>query len=216
MLKIAHTSVNDNIEKAAEQTRVALDHQNEVLKQIQVQLEDSKQLTVTIESMATKMSDRFEWIRNLGKELKTFMIGIMATNFRIYREIVAIRTAVNQIGRPLAEDPFTLDDPIGRKFPVHLRFIASWEAFESVMELNFKGRRGSRKVKNKDYILHDQATNKEIIRAQDWDNAFLPGQRVTMSLIFRDEITGDGGSDLTQCPHCRATSDEPADTNTQW
>ncbi|TID21434.1 hypothetical protein E6O75_ATG04829 [Venturia nashicola] len=215
LLKITHTSVNDNIEKAAEQSRLALDHQNEVLKQIQGQLADSNKLTETINSVTTKMSDRFEWIRNLGKELKILMIGIMATNFRIYREVVAIRTAVDQIGRPLSEDPFTLDNPIGRNFPVHLRFITSWEAFESVMELNFKGRRGLRKVKRKDYILHEQATNKEIMRAQDWDDAFLPGQSVTMSLIFRDEISGDSESNSTQCPHCRAVSDRPADTNTQ-
>lgn len=106
----------------------------------------------------------------------------------------------------LIQEPFILDDALGRIAPVHLQFITSWGALDKVLQLRFKGMQGSGKVKRKEFALQERATGREISRRLPWETAFRPGQTVEMSLIFRESVkaTGmlEGRSTTNPCPSC--------------
>lgn len=170
--------------------------------------------------MAIKMWERWQWITQLGADLKDYMMVVLQSNLSIYREVVMIRKHVATApGWALAEDPFLLEDALGRVAPVHLRFITSWTAFEAVLEARFEGRKGFSKVRRGDYVLQEDATAQEVDREMDWDLAFMPGQKINMSLIFRREqqIESMGTSDDSPvCPHCQEVNSGSPDKNVQW
>lgn len=123
-------------------TSRALDWQSSSLRVIQERLEENKQLISKGNGLLTKFANRIDWVKGLAAEFKHYMHQIVAGNLAIYREVLATRSSFTlQVDRPLCEDPFILEDAIGRIAPVHLRFITSWEAFDSVMEILFKGSR---------------------------------------------------------------------------
>jgi hypothetical protein len=62
----------------------------------------------------------------------------------------------------LIEEPFILEDPIGRPAPVHLQFITSWDAFNAVLEIRFRSVQGHRKIVQKEYGLQEEVTGREI------------------------------------------------------
>jgi hypothetical protein len=175
-------------------------------------------------SIAAKATERLEWVKQLGLQLRTLIYGVMAGNFRIYKEVIAVQKMLTgHISRSLAEDPFILEDAIGRIAPVHLRFITSWDAFEAVLQLRFKNTMGSAKVHNREYILQEHATGREINRTTEWDLAFLPGQKIDMSMVFKveagNEEKGTKRNEDPQsasCPYCLAVSDKPTKENIQW
>lgn len=168
-------------------------------------------------TVGSRILERVEWVRNLGAELKRFMSRIIAGNFAIYREIVALRSAfTTRVGHSLCEDPFILEDAIGRTAPVHLRFINSWQAFDAVMEIRFKGKQGLPKIQRKEYILEEDATGLEIDRSIDFSDCFLPGQKIVMSLVFKNESAFPGPPLVTLCPRCQAPSANPGDSNILW
>jgi hypothetical protein len=167
--------------------------------------------------MASRMMDRLEWLQKLGTELKRFMSDIITGNIAIYREIVALRSAFSkQVDRPLTEDPFMLEDAIGRIAPVHLRFINSWSAFQAVMEIRFEGKQGVLKICRKEYILQDMATGREVDMSLNFEDAFLPGQKVTMSLVFRHTSSEHTAQTTTTCPRCKTPSGQSTDIDVSW
>lgn len=124
-------------------TSRALDQQSSSLRVIQERLEENKQLISKGNGLLTKFADRIDWVKGLAAEFKHYMHQIVAGNLDIYREVLAIRSSFTlQVDRPLCEDPFILEDVIGRIAPVHLRFITPWEAFDSVMEIRFQEKQG--------------------------------------------------------------------------
>jgi hypothetical protein len=130
--------------------------------------------------------------------------------------------------RHLISEPFVLEDAMGRISPVHLDFVNSWSAFNAVLQARFEGLQGHAQVLNGNWILQDHATGREISQTRIWEGAFLPGQRVDMSLLFQRETTCTvesfdlpspaAASDATAaaCPRCQASVAESQDTETQW
>ena len=99
--------------------------------------------------MTTKIweSPRLGWIQQLGEEMKCFMRKIVITNIAIYKAILEVRGRLpSQLERSLYQEPFILEDGIGRIAPVHMQFIHSWTAFDSVMEIRFEGFQGHQMV----------------------------------------------------------------------
>jgi hypothetical protein len=79
---------------------------------------------------------------------------IFAMNVVTFRIVAEIRASLpNHSERSLIQEPFILEDAIGRITPVHLQFIASWDAFDSVLEKRFQNVQGHEKVLSKDFVL---------------------------------------------------------------
>ena len=209
--------MKDQLAEDGRKIHATLDIHTQALNKVQIRLEDNKQLISAGNSLASRMMDRLEWIQKLGFELKRFMSNVIAGNIAIYREVVALRSAFSKhVDRPLLEDPFILEDAIGRIAPVHLRFINSWAAFQAVMEIRFQGKQGLRKICRKEYVLQESATGKEIDLSLDFDDAFLPGQRVTMSLIFKRNSTEQSTQTMAHCPRCDTLSELPTSADILW
>ena len=106
-------------------------------------------------------------------------------NVVIYRTVVDIRTILpSRLERTLIQEPFLLEDAIGRIAPVHMQFIASWDAFDSVLETRFRNLQGYKKIVSKEFVLQERSTKQDVSRTTPWEGAFLPGQRVDISMVF--------------------------------
>jgi hypothetical protein len=168
----------------------------------------------------SKIADalRLDWLRQLGTDLKSLMHKVIATNIATYHAIVSIQTVLSsRLERTLIEEPFILEDPIGRMAPVHLQFVTSWEAFNAVLEIRFRNLQGFKKIQDKHYGLQEKATRRDIDQARPWQQAFLPGQRIEMSFIFHSDSSDEAANEtnIVTCPGCRASSTHTSDADTQ-
>nr|XP_036575949.1 vegetative cell wall protein gp1 [Colletotrichum truncatum]KAF6782605.1 vegetative cell wall protein gp1 [Colletotrichum truncatum] len=132
-------------------------------------------------------------------------------------ELGSIRTILMRLERPLGEEHthFVLEDATGRAFPVYLKTITSWDAFEYLITDRFKGKKGAHRVQRKRYALQNRGTQKEVDRSIHWDNAFLPHQRVDMSLICREAQALAQTTLAPSCPFCGSISPGEADIEVQ-
>lgn len=167
--------------------------------------------------MATKIADtmRLEWLKKLSTELKSLMAGVFVTNVAVYRAVLALQACLpSRLERVLIQEPFILEDAIGRISPVHLQFISSWEAFDAVLELRFQDVQGFSKVQNKEYVLQEHATRREVSRNRPLEVSILPGQRVEMAVVFenreRQVLT------QTTCPGCQSPSTQSQNSEIHW
>jgi hypothetical protein len=196
-----------------------LKKQSEALGEVSARLSESRTLLYSVSSRITT-GFRFEWFRKLGAEMKTMMFKIFRTNIAIYDTVLAIqRTLPSHLERTFIEEPFILNDAIGRVSPVHMQFISSWDAFDAVLQWRFKNVQGYKKVQNKDYVFHDQISKREISRKRPWDGAFRPGQKVTMSLVFfrkRGRSEKQKTEVSTSCPNCQNVSENSQDMEVEW
>ena len=115
--------------------------QQRLLDDVKNQLEENNQQIRAGNASIQKLSEvlRLDWIRQLGNDLKTFMRKIFVMNIATYKAILDIRGCLpSHLERSLYQEPFILEDAIGRIAPVHMQFINSWEAFDSVLELRFQ------------------------------------------------------------------------------
>jgi hypothetical protein len=137
----------------------------------------------------------------------------IAINIATYHAVLGIQAALpSRLERVLIEDPFILEDPIGRIAPVHLQFVTSWEAFHAVMEHRFSNLQGFRKIQQRKYGLQDRATRREIEQTRSWQRAFLPGQRVEMAFIFQSDEAESANTTNTTCPGCQTPSEDTGNT----
>lgn len=148
----------------------------------------------------------------LSTELKYLMRKIFRLNVQTYTSVMRIESMLSShLERTLVQEPFILEDAIGRLAPVHMQFISSWEAFDAVLELRFQNLPGYRKIKRKEFVLQDHATTQEINRSYPWEASFLPGQRVDMSMLFVNRETA-----TTSCLKCGLASKGSLDSDNQW
>lgn len=188
--------------------------QQKLLEEVKTRLDDVQKQTERCSTNSTKIMEtlRLGWVQQLGRELKTFMRNIFLTNIAIYNAVIDIRGRLpGHLEKCLYQEPFILEDSIGRIAPVHMQFISSWNAFDAVLELRFEGIPGYEMVRQKRYVIQESATKKEITRSQIWEASFLPGQKVVMSMLFDADTISK-----TSCPRCQAPSEEPKDVEVQW
>ncbi|CAO2654749.1 Nn.00g114820.m01.CDS01 [Neocucurbitaria sp. VM-36] len=209
LMSISKKQLNDRLDEAKEQADTKNNQQSVTLLSIQDRLEDANRQIESGNSILGKVSDamRLDWLRQLGSELKALMRRAIATNIATYHAVLSIQAILpSRLERGMIEEPFILEDPIGRVAPVHLQFVTSWEAFNAILEVRFRDIQGYSKIKQRKYGLQDRSTGRDILQTRRWDGAFLPGQRVEMSLLF--ETKGGTVSDDAHvfCPGCQATS----------
>ena len=134
-------------------------------------------------------------------------------NVAIFRTLLEIRASLpSHLERGLIQEPFLLEDAIGRISPVHMQFITSWAAFDSVLDMRFRNIPGHSKILSKEYILQDHASRRDINFHQPWEGTFLPGQKVDMSIMFddvREEVA-------LSCPRCQHIGGSQLKGEIQW
>lgn len=166
MINASSDSLRTQIAEAEQRTESSLGSQASALVEVGDRLNEDKRLIMSRNTMAKRMISRLEWIANLGSELKKLIWKVCMGKIAIYREVVAIRSALSpHVSRSPDEEPIILEDAIGRVAPVHLRFITSWDAFDAVLDIRFKGKEGHDKVRRREFTLQERATGREIDRA---------------------------------------------------
>jgi hypothetical protein len=210
-------NMKDYLTAVNQQHEANLNKQDAILITINDRLDDTNRLIDSGNSVTNKIADalRLDWLRQLGTELKGYMRRIIAMNVATYHAVISIQSALpGRLERGLIEEPFILEDAIGRIAPVHLQFVTSWDAFNAVLEIRFREIQGFNKIKQKQYGLQDKATKRDIEQTRPWQRAFLPGQRIEMSFLFDTQDNQSDLSDVT-CPGCQTTSANPTDTEMQ-
>ena len=153
---------------------------------------------------------RLHFISRLGADVKQTATQMLAVIFAMSGELSIIRAFIMQLNRGIdIGEHFVLEDATGRSFPIPLKTIISWEAFDVILADRFKRKKGERRIRRKLYSLHESTSHLEIDRSVAFGDAFVPNQKVDMSLICKapDTLTGDDGdTGLSSCPWCRATS----------
>lgn len=131
-----------------------------------------------------------------------------------YQAVISNQASLpGRLERGLIEEPVILEDALGRIAPVHLQFVTSWDAFDAILEIRFRGFQGHKKIAQGHYGLQDRATGKEVEQSRAWQRAFLPGQRVEMSMVFHHNEPKHSDPANVTCPGCHtpASSDSDAD-----
>ena len=136
-------------------------------------------------------------------------------NLATYRAVLSIQGSLSHsMDRTLIQDPFILEDALGRVAPVHLQFITSWKAFYAVLTTRFEGLPGHDKIERREFALQERVTSREISSNEPWEIAFRPGVSVCMSLVFqRDAKTADSQS---HCPYCGNISEKETTDDVHW
>ncbi|MCJ1388796.1 hypothetical protein MMC18_001646 [Xylographa bjoerkii] len=112
------------------------------------------------------------------------------------------------------QQPVHLIDALGKVAPFHLEFIRSHDAFISVLKCNFsKIGSGAEKIENRESAIQETHSKRDIDLNRDWDCCFLPGQRVEMSMIFRQRDKAITDSDV--CPGCNVLSEAAEDEDVE-
>ncbi|KAH7410535.1 hypothetical protein BKA64DRAFT_357102 [Cadophora sp. MPI-SDFR-AT-0126] len=189
--------------------------QNALIREVRDQLEETNALVSASHAVTNKIKEalKLKWFNQLGAELKAMMLRIININIATYNSVISIQEVISGgLQRSLTHEPFILEDAIGRISPVHLQFINSWDALDAVLELRFRKIQGHTKVKRREYILQEHSTKREISRTRHWEGAFLPGQRIDMSLIFD---TREQSRIETSCPSCKEVSKDSQDLEIQ-
>jgi len=167
--------------------------------------------------VSTQITERLklEWPRNKGNEMWNLMQKTHAMSVATYKTVLSIHNLLqSHLRRHLIPDSFTLEDAIGRTYPVSLQWIFSWEAFDIWLQHRFKDVQGHKKVLRGQYALRDHARQRDIERSQSWTISVLPSQRVGMDPTFQQ--IGDEEDENSSCQNCKTTSPESISHGVKW
>ncbi|EQB44460.1 hypothetical protein CGLO_16799 [Colletotrichum gloeosporioides Cg-14] len=167
-------------------------------------------------AIGQRILSKLSFIAGLGVELRQSTSGLMPMMVSLSGELSGIKAILMRLERPLNDEHFILEDITGRAFPIHLKTITSWDAFEFILADRFRGKKGAHRVKGNRYSLQERASHRQIDRSTDWEGAFLPYQRIDMSLICREAGTGPQKKSSMSCPWCQTVAPVIFDTETQW
>ena len=146
-------------------------------------------------------SVNIEWIRSLNVDIKRLLQNISLTVSATYEVMLNIQGRLpSHLERRLYQEPFVLEDAHKRFKPIYMDCISSWEAFDAWLEVQFRGLPGHAMVQDVRYVLHESASNRDIQRHRSWDQAFLPGQKIVMCMLFEDRFAS------SCCPKCNLES----------
>lgn len=76
-------------------------------------------------------------------EMRDSILKLINTHSNILKAVRENQAGLpSALERSLIQEPFILEDAIGRITPVSLQFINSWDAFQAVLEVRFRGIQG--------------------------------------------------------------------------
>ncbi|KAH9242408.1 hypothetical protein K456DRAFT_27845 [Colletotrichum gloeosporioides 23] len=206
-IRLTQRSHQDYIEQA-------LNDENHTLDAIKRSGQSMKRYVGAIgKQLFSKLSSMAE----IGIQIQRSTSNIMTMMVALSGELNGIKSILMRlhVDRPLSDEYFTLEDSTGRVFPIHLRTITSWDAFEYVLMDRFKGKKGAHRVKKKRYTLKERANNREVNRSLEWESAFLPHQMMDMSLMCRETASNAQKRHPASCPWCHEMSPGKAGAQAQ-
>lgn len=176
----------------------------------------SRTLMACVTDIGRQVLNKIAFLTQATLEIKQSASQIASSVLSLSLELSSFRLLLMSFQRtPVDKYYFTIQDAVGREFPIHLNTITSWNAFAFVLSEKFRGVRGARRVRDRRYRLIEQATRREVDQSTNWARAFLPHQKIVMSLLCKDTdtTTESTNSQLATCPWCKTESD--SDTSTQ-
>ena len=175
----------------------------------------SRTLLNCVTAIGQQVIEKVTFLAQETLDIKQSVSRIASMVLSLSLEFSSFRLLLMSFQRnPVDEYYFTIDDALGRLFPIHLNTITSWEAFAFVLSEKFKGAAGARRVRDKRYRLTEHATRREIDQSNNWERTFRPHQKIVMSVLCKDAnqmLAVD--SQLATCPWCKTESD--SDTSIQ-
>ncbi|KAL9083194.1 MAG: hypothetical protein Q9159_005916 [Coniocarpon cinnabarinum] len=173
----------EEVRKASDQTQEGL--LNLILTRVNNAVSISEDTSNILQQ--TVSISRIRWLQQLGSKLMDMMTNIQTSTLNICANVRSLNDRMSELCSQvlLMEAPIVLIDSHGRRMPMHLQFINSWEAFDAVMEVRFRGSRGHRKIMNKEYALADSKSGLDVERHRPWDSCFTPRQQVNMDMMFQ-------------------------------
>jgi hypothetical protein len=156
-------------------------------------------------------------VNRLGVDLKRSTSQIISMMFTITGDLSSIRAIIMRLDRGPSDEYFVLDDITGRAFPIHLKTITSWEMLDFLLKERFKGKKGARRIQRKLYSLQEDNTHRGVNWSTPWESAFLPYQRVTMSLMCKEaKANSTGEKEASSCPFCQTPSNAETGVQVEW
>ena len=213
LLERNEETLHARLESVNEEVLISMEEQRCLLKDIKDQLHENNRLVRAGNMITAKIMEslRLEWVQNLSLEFKKVMQSIFVTPLLTYQMFRDSRGRLpSHLERCLYQEPFVLEDSHGRVKPIYMDCINSWDAFHAWLDVQFRGLHGHKSVRDKGYVLHEAATNRDIELGRPWELAFLPGQKIVMCMIIVDYI------DSICCPQCFLDSPVPYDAEIKW
>lgn len=205
----------DKQNAAASSTERSLAAQDAALDALHSEIQNNSALASSMTSILRAMSQQFSWFAKLLASVKTMVSQGFRLNLATYQAVVSIQQSLDHsMDRTLIQDPFVLEDPLGRVAPVHLQFIISWKAFYAVLATRFEGLPGHNKIKRREFVIQERATSREISGEQPWEIAFRPGGSVLMSLMFQRDVKTSESKN--HCPYCGYNSERETTDDVHW
>ncbi|KAH7088813.1 hypothetical protein FB567DRAFT_547668 [Paraphoma chrysanthemicola] len=187
---------------------------NATTKNARNQREQYKSLAGSIQSFAMqamgKMSAIMDGVSKTALQSATLVqtcAQILQTNLRVFQMVYDIQLFVTTIpGQVQRQQPVYFLDPLNRESPFHLEFVRSAEALRAVLKVNLEPTQfGPEMIDRGDFVIEELGTQNPIDITQNWETCFTPGQRVGMSMVFREEVSTSSSS---SCPRCRHSTDD--------
>lgn len=205
----------DTQKASASSTERSLAAQDTALDTIRSEIQQNSALASSMTSMIRSMSHQVSRFANLLVSVKSLLSVGFKLNLATYRAVLSIQESLSHsMDRPLIQEPFMLEDPLGRVAPVHLQFITSWTAFDAVLATRFEGLPGHKKIERREFVLQERSTSREISREDPWEIAFRPGASVCMSLVFQQDVKITESN--SHCPYCGNISDKATSDDVHW
>ena len=153
------------------------------------------------------VSSSLSWLRQLGEDITAWMRQIYDMNVLIYEAVKAMHAKLSLLTAQLllTQGSCIFEDALGRRAPMPLNFITSWECFDAVLQARFHALKGYQKVVNREYALLDAKSGQDIERSVPWSGAFLPGQYVNMEMLCQTRTVATNESlrkALSVCLRC--------------
>ena len=146
--------------------------------------------------------------------MKSFMSRIWKLNFKMYNAVVDLQSRIpKEFGPCWIQEPLILTDALGRVAPIHLELINSWDVFDSVLAARFIDLPGEGKIARGEYAIQEPNLERDLERTQPFTACFMPGRRLDMMMVFRNE---NDSNQSNSCPGCKTDSEEGSSSTTQW
>ena len=163
--------------------------QRGLLQRILIRVDESIRLSTDTNTtvQGALASTRLSWLYQLGPDLMAMMSKVQSTVFRTYSTVLSINDRLVSLSSQiiLGQVPCILMDAIGRRTPLDLQFINSWEAFDAALEVRFRNLPGHEKVCRTEFTLVDVHSGKQIDRSRPWDGAIISGQYLRMEILLK-------------------------------
>ena len=123
-------------------------------------------------------------------------------------------------GRPMSMgDYFLFEDYTGRESPMALAYFTSWDALAGSLAGKFKNQKGGRRVLKGRYAFHSPDSDEQIGQHLQWEQAIVPGRKITMSLFCKIAEGDKDPEDKTQsfkCLRCKKPCEGVFGKGIQW